>query len=133
MGEKHGFDKPLGGFKKPKPAEERSAWNAHFVAASGEFVGTFLFLLMAFLGHLMAVSQQSDGLPNGTNSNQTIIFIGMAYGLSLLVNAWTLYRISGGLFRYFKLYTRLYMSEELISIPVSPQIFGNLASHQQQA
>lgn len=100
MGEKHGFDKPMGGFGTPKPANERNPWNAHLVAASGEFVGTFLFLLMAFLGHSMAVSQQLERLPNQTNINSTIIYIGMAYGLSLLVNVWTFYRVSGGLFRY---------------------------------
>jgi aquaporin rerated protein, other eukaryote len=70
----------------------------HFVAASGEFVGTFMFLFFAFLGHLMAVDQAPSTGPNGTNSNQTVIYIAMSYGLSLLVTAWTLYRISGGLF-----------------------------------
>ena len=97
MGEKHGFDKPMGGFLQPKPASA-SVIRGHFVAASGEFVGTFMFLLMAFLGHQMSVSQQVATLPNGTNSNQTVIFIGMSYGLSLLVAAWIFYRISGGLF-----------------------------------
>jgi hypothetical protein len=100
MGEKHSFEKPMGGFVQPRNAADTSAIRGHFVAASGEFVGTFMFLLFAFLGHQMSASQQVATAHDGTNSNQTIVFIGMSYGLSLLVTAWTFYRISGGLFRY---------------------------------
>lgn len=46
----------------------------------------------------MAVEQAGDTGPNGTNSAQTVIFISLGYGMSLLVTAWGLYRISGGLF-----------------------------------
>ncbi|KAK5125722.1 hypothetical protein LTR85_011996 [Meristemomyces frigidus] len=46
----------------------------------------------------MAVEQAPDTGPNRTNSSSTVIYIAMSYGLSLLVSAWTLYRISGGLF-----------------------------------
>lgn len=57
-----------------------------------------MFLLFAFLGHTMAVDTAPNKGPNGGNSNQTVIFIGLAYGMSLLVTAWTMYRVSGGLF-----------------------------------
>jgi len=71
----------------------------HLVAASGEFVGTFLFLYFAFATQLMAVDQTATvAMSNGQNSSQTIIFISLGYGFSLLVTAWTMYRISGGLF-----------------------------------
>lgn len=70
----------------------------HFVAMSGEFVGTFLFLFFAFSCHTMAVEQAGDTGPNGTNSASTVIYISLGYGFSLLVTAWTLYRVSGGLF-----------------------------------
>ncbi|KAI7373588.1 aquaporin-like protein, partial [Hortaea werneckii] len=70
----------------------------HFVAATGEFVGTFLFLFFAFLGHQMAVDTAPNTGPGNVLSNQTVIYIAMSYGLSLLVTAWTMYRISGGLF-----------------------------------
>jgi hypothetical protein len=46
----HGLSKPMFGFVTPKFAEDTSAIRKHFVAASGEFVGTFLFLFTAFLG-----------------------------------------------------------------------------------
>ncbi|KAK5173084.1 uncharacterized protein LTR77_003206 [Saxophila tyrrhenica] len=95
MGEKHGFDKPMGGFVQPKSAAMSSAVRGHFVAATGEFVGTFMFLFFAFLGHLMSVEQQTETNGDGTNSNSTIIYISMSYGLSLLVTAWSMYRVSG--------------------------------------
>ncbi|CAK4033597.1 hypothetical protein AC579_340 [Lecanosticta acicola] len=84
----------------PKPAEEArpSTLLTHFVAATGEFVGTFLFLFFAFLGHMMSASQASDKGPNGAASAQTVIFISLSYGLSLLVTAWPFYRISGAAF-----------------------------------
>ena len=73
-------------------------WKDHFVAATGEFVGTFLFLFLAFAAHLMAVEQSQFTRLDGTNNSETVVFISLAYGFSLLVNAWIFYRISGGLF-----------------------------------
>jgi len=75
----------------------RRDWLNHFVATSGEFVGTFQFLFFAFATHLVAVSQAQTG-PNGGNNTSVVTFIALAYGFSLLVNAWVFYRISGGLF-----------------------------------
>lgn len=76
-----------------------NALKNHLVAASGEFVGTFMFLYFAYAGHLMIVNQTAEtALSNSANSSQTVIFIGLAYGMSLLVTAWGFYRISGGLF-----------------------------------
>jgi Major intrinsic protein len=72
-------------------------WKNHFIAASGEFCGTFQFLFFAFATHLVAVRQGGQG-PNGGNNTDTVIFISLAYGFSLLVTAWVWYRISGGLF-----------------------------------
>ncbi|KAK4499554.1 hypothetical protein PRZ48_010070 [Zasmidium cellare] len=92
------FHLPFAGLVTPEHPSTRSTFRNHMVAASGEFVGTFLFLLFAYLGHTMSAAQAPDSGPNGANSNQTVIFISMSYGLSLLVTAWTLYRISGGLF-----------------------------------
>lgn len=56
MVDKHGFDKPFFRFGKLKPVQEHSPWLAHFVAMTSEFVGMFMFLLMAFLGHEMVNS-----------------------------------------------------------------------------
>lgn len=47
----------------------------------------------------MAVDQASSvALSDGSNSAQTVVFISLGYGFSLLVTAWGWYRISGGLF-----------------------------------
>ncbi|CAD0112570.1 unnamed protein product [Aureobasidium uvarum] len=70
----------------------------HFVAATGEFVGTFFFLYFAFACQLMAFYQASDKAPNGSNSASTVVYIALGYGMSLLVAVWILFRISGGLF-----------------------------------
>lgn len=71
----------------------------HFVAASGEFVGTFLFLCFGFAAHLMAVEQtDAVALANGQKSAQTVVYIALGYGFSLLVTVWAFYRINGGLF-----------------------------------
>lgn len=76
-----------------------SVLGSHFVAASGEFVGTFFFLWLGYGGQLMALTQAAA--PAGTGggaSSETVVFISLIYSFSLLVNAWAFYRISGGLF-----------------------------------
>jgi len=78
------MDKPLFGFIQPKDPTTQSTIRNHFIAASGEFVGTFMFLFFAFLGHIMSVDQAPNTGPNGTNANQTVIYIGMSYGFSLV-------------------------------------------------
>ena len=91
-----------GGGGGPSDAAEKPQSGAaknHFVAASGEFVGTFLFLYFAFATHLMAVDQaDAVALANGQTSAQTVVYISLGYGFSLLVTVWAFYRISGGLF-----------------------------------
>ncbi|KAF4958260.1 hypothetical protein FGADI_2426 [Fusarium gaditjirri] len=75
-----------------------SEFGTHMVAASGEFVGTFFFLYFGYAGNIIAVLQEPATGPNGTLASNTIIWIAIAYGFSLLVNVWAFYRISGGLF-----------------------------------
>ncbi|KAE9993740.1 hypothetical protein EG327_003502 [Venturia inaequalis] len=83
----------------PSPVQQRKSIKNHFIAASGEFVGTVMFLYFGFSTHLMAVDQASSvARSDGTNSAQTVVFISLGYGFSLLVTAWGWYRISGGLF-----------------------------------
>lgn len=71
---------------------------SHLVAASGEFVGTFFFLWMSYSAQLMVLSQKTGDAEGGGNSADTVVYIALIYGFSLLVNAWAFYRISGGLF-----------------------------------
>ncbi|CAO1633497.1 unnamed protein product [Parajaminaea phylloscopi] len=71
------------------------------IAALGEFTGTTLFLLLALGGAKTAqftrTTAQTEGLQTSLG-NQTIMFIAVSFGLSLLVNAWVFYRVTGGLF-----------------------------------
>lgn len=67
----------------------------HCIAASGEFIGTLMFLYFGFATHIMAVSEMKEG--EGVTP-QTVVFISLGYGFSLLVTVWVWYRISGGLF-----------------------------------
>ncbi|KAK4987432.1 putative aquaporin-3 [Elasticomyces elasticus] len=89
------FEKP---FESVHEGGSRETLRKHLVAAFAEFIGTLLFLYFAFAGHTMAVQQASDAGPDRTNSAQTIVIISLSYGFSLLVTAWSMYRISGGLF-----------------------------------
>jgi len=83
----------------PEPKKRLSSLEGHIVAASGEFVGTFMFLFFAFSGQLMITNQASDrSILNGGTSSQQHIFTALVYGFSLLVNVWAFFRISGGLF-----------------------------------
>jgi len=58
-----------------------------------------MFLYFGFATHLMIVDQASDvARGNSANSAQTVVFISLGYGFSLLITVWAWYRISGGLF-----------------------------------
>ncbi|TKA72926.1 hypothetical protein B0A55_06858 [Friedmanniomyces simplex] len=67
----------------------------HFVACCGEFIGTFFFLLLALSG-----TQVANTAPNPDNANELnrLTYIALAFGMSLAVNAWVWFRVSGGLF-----------------------------------
>lgn len=92
------WELPGHGNQSERPHEKGNTWKDHFIAMAGEFAGTFLFLYYAYAGHLMIANQASNEGPNGTASAQTVIFISLTYGMSLLVVVWAFYRISGGLF-----------------------------------
>ncbi|KAI9813921.1 MAG: hypothetical protein M1826_002354 [Phylliscum demangeonii] len=76
----------------------------HFIAMTGEFAGTFLFLFFALSATQVANSTNtppgnatSIPLPLAANPAQ-LLYISLAFGFSLAVNAWVFFRISGGLF-----------------------------------
>jgi len=76
----------------------------HIVAAIGEFAGTILFLFFAFAGTQVANISSNNNA--GTTVITTVVsqnpaqllYISLAFGFSLAVNAWVFFRISGGLF-----------------------------------
>ena len=67
----------------------------HFVACTGEFIGTFFFLFFALSG-----TQVANTVPNPVNQDELsrLLYISLAFGFSLAVNAWVWFRVSGGLF-----------------------------------
>ncbi|PPJ55934.1 hypothetical protein CBER1_03613 [Cercospora berteroae] len=75
----------------------------HFIAMVGEFIGTFLFLFFAFSGTQVAnaaaagANAGSEELAQVPNA-PVLMYIALAFGFSLAVNAWVFFRISGGLF-----------------------------------
>lgn len=70
------------------------------IACMGEFIGTTMFIFLG-LGCVKTAqdSQTSSQLQTATTlSNETLIFISVGMGFSLLITAWVFYRITGGLF-----------------------------------
>ncbi|KXT08079.1 hypothetical protein AC579_3802 [Pseudocercospora musae] len=72
----------------------------HFIAMVGEFIGTFLFLFFAFTATQVA-NAAATGSTNTTSIAQVpntsvLLYISLAFGFSLAVNAWVFFRISGG-------------------------------------
>ncbi len=76
----------------------------HFIAMSGEFTGTFLFLFFALSATQVAnsstsPSSESTQIQQPTSANPAqLLYISLAFGFSLAVNVWVFFRISGGLF-----------------------------------
>ncbi|KAF1916534.1 aquaporin-like protein [Ampelomyces quisqualis] len=76
------------------------AVKGHIVACIGEFVGTFMFLLFALGGTNVVNTAPAQGA-NATDLSANpskIMYIALVFGMSLAVNAWVFFRISGGLF-----------------------------------
>lgn len=72
----------------------------HIVACAGEFVGTFLFLLFAYGGTNVVNTAPAEGanaIDLAANPAK-LLYISLSFGMSLAVNAWVFFRISGGLF-----------------------------------
>ncbi|KAK5021538.1 Aquaporin-1 [Exophiala sideris] len=71
----------------------------HFVAMIGEFAGTFLFLLFALGGTNVVNTAPADQTTASLAADPAkLLFISLCFGMSLAVNAWVFFRISGGLF-----------------------------------
>jgi aquaporin related protein len=75
----------------------------HIIGMLGEFVGTFLFLFFAFAATQVANMAAAANPPAtrgavGAPNVSVGLYVALAFGFSLAVNAWVFFRISGGLF-----------------------------------
>lgn len=71
----------------------------HFIACMAEFAGTFMFLLFALGGTNVVNAAPADAQPADLAANPAkLLYISLCFGMSLMVNAWVFFRISGGLF-----------------------------------
>lgn len=67
-----------------------------FTACLAEFVGTFMFMFFAFAATQIANMAGSASFPKPDLA--VLIFESLAFGVSLAVNVWLFYRVSGGMF-----------------------------------
>lgn len=98
--------------------------------AIGEFLGTFLFLFFAFAGAQVA-NEASAAIGEEKPSAGTLLYIALAFGFSLAVNAWVFFRISGGLFNpavTFGLMLIGCLSWTRAAVVIIAQIIGSIAS-----
>jgi aquaporin related protein len=64
----------------------------------GEFLGTFMFLFFAFAAANVALQGCKECALGASPTIAELLYISLAFGFSLAVNAWVFFRISGGLF-----------------------------------
>jgi aquaporin related protein len=70
----------------------------HLVAVIGEFIGTFLFLFFGFAGAQTANQPNAPGAMTTGPDAAKFVYISLAFSVSLAVNVWIFFRVSGGLF-----------------------------------
>lgn len=68
----------------------------HGVAALAEFVGTFMFLLISFAGTQIANASPVRADDTTAPNVAVLIYISFIFGMSLMVNVFAFYRITGG-------------------------------------
>ena len=90
----HGAGSAMQDSAHRKIAYMSNVQRTHLIAMIGEFVGTTLFLWIAF----SAAQVANTITPAGTTDAPQIFYLALAFGFSLMVNVWVFYRISGGLF-----------------------------------
>ncbi|KAF2233838.1 aquaporin [Viridothelium virens] len=67
----------------------------HFIAIIGEFVGTTMFLFLSFAG--TSAAKTAVGTSTAFNP-MVMLYVAVIFGLSLMVNVFIFFRVSGGLF-----------------------------------
>ncbi|KAI5467517.1 aquaporin-like protein [Mariannaea sp. PMI_226] len=68
------------------------------VLVFAEFWGTFMFLLLSFIGAETAINTNNPTDPDAPLEPFSLMYIAASFGSALAVNVWIFYRISGGMF-----------------------------------
>ncbi len=78
---------------------EMSSVKKDFVAMIGELVGTIFFLYIALAATSFANQPVAAATGTGNvNNASNVLYVSLAFGFSLAINAWIFFRVSGGLF-----------------------------------
>jgi aquaporin related protein len=64
----------------------------------GEFCGTFMFLLLSFVGAQTAILTNDPANPDAPLRAFSLMYISASFGCALAVNVWIFYRVTGGMF-----------------------------------
>ncbi|CAM1507576.1 Fc.00g072170.m01.CDS01 [Cosmosporella sp. VM-42] len=75
-----------------------SSYRNGLTVVVGEFFGTFMFLLLSFIGTQAAIDQNSPGTPDAPLFAFSLMYIASSFGSALAVNVWIFYRVTGGMF-----------------------------------
>ncbi|RDW82516.1 putative aquaporin [Coleophoma cylindrospora] len=84
--------------KNPSPLTRSITFKHLILAMLGEFCGTVMFLFFAFGGVMVGKSALGG---NPSTSSEYLVFLlygASSFGMSLAINAWIFYRVTGGLF-----------------------------------
>lgn len=78
------------------PSAPRNA----LVVVIGEFCGTFMFLLLSFIGAQTAINNNDPSNPDSDAPMlpMTLLYIACSFGSALAINVWIFYRVTGGMF-----------------------------------
>ncbi|PTB40284.1 hypothetical protein M441DRAFT_170459, partial [Trichoderma asperellum CBS 433.97] len=81
-----------------QPSISRDSMRNELVVVFGEFCGTFMFLLMSYIGTQAAIDNNSPGNPDAPLFPFSLMYIAASFGTALAVNVWVFYRVTGGMF-----------------------------------
>ncbi|KAK0756221.1 hypothetical protein N5P37_011136 [Trichoderma harzianum] len=79
-------------------APPREPIRNEIVVVFGEFCGTFMFLLMSFIGTQAALDNNDPTNPNAPLFPFSLLYVASSFGAALAVNVWVFYRVTGGMF-----------------------------------
>lgn len=81
-----------------KPPDATNSLRNISTVMIGEFCGTFMFLLLSFIGTQTALVTNAAGTLGEPLQPMTLLYIASSFGSALAVNVWVFYRVTGGMF-----------------------------------